>query len=83
MRAFEKHSFSQEERKLNRQYVKEISGVVRKGYQLMSKMQSLKEQLDDLKKRIAGENISDSALKNKLSEVIQAVAELCRNKFPV
>jgi photosystem II stability/assembly factor-like uncharacterized protein/cell division septum initiation protein DivIVA len=78
VKAFEKHSFSQEERKLNRQYVKEISGVVWEGYQLMNKMQSLKEQLDDLKKRITDENISDSSLKNKLSEVIQTVAEIQR-----
>jgi len=74
--AYEKHSFTLEERKLNQDFVEEIGSIVNKGTALISTMTALSEQLQELEKRIKAEKQTYPGLEKMLIDLKSKVSHI-------
>lgn len=69
VKAYDKHSFTLEERKLNRKFVEEIGSLVNQGTVLISSTTALMEQLQNLERRVKAENVTHPGLKKMLNDL--------------
>jgi hypothetical protein len=74
--AFERHQFSVEEREINRKYAGEITRLMIEGGNLISSMNDLMEQLENLSRRLASEKVENQGIKDKLNSIKSKVAEI-------
>jgi photosystem II stability/assembly factor-like uncharacterized protein len=80
VKAYARHDFSLEERRLNRKYAFEIGDLARKGDELIQSMNQLEEDLRSLESRIKEADIKDERLSAKLKD-IRAKADKIRNSY--
>ncbi len=76
VKAYDKHSFSLEERKLNQKFVEDIGSLVNQGTALISSMTALMEQLQDLERRIKAEKVTHPGLKEMLNDLKSKVGQI-------
>ncbi len=76
VKAYEKHNFSLEERRLNQKFVSEIGSLVSQGTALISSMTTLMEQLQSLDRRVNAENVKHSGLRDMLKEIKSKVDQI-------
>lgn len=69
VKAFDKHAFTLEERKLNHAYVQEIGAWVRKGNTLIQSMADLSEDLESVTARARTAGIDDARLSEKMKDM--------------
>ena len=76
VKAYDKHSFTLEERRLNQKFVKDIGSLVNQGTALISSMTALMEQLQDLERRIKEGKETHPGLKEMLNDLKSKVGQI-------
>ena len=76
VKAYDKHSFTLEERRLNQKFVEEIGSLVNQGTALISSMTALMEQLQNLERRIKAEKVTHQDLKEMLNDLKSKVGQI-------
>ncbi|MFC2161741.1 WD40/YVTN/BNR-like repeat-containing protein [Acidobacteriota bacterium] len=74
--AYEKHTFTLEERKLNQKFVADIGSLVNQGTSLISSMTALLEQLESLEIRIKAEKMIHPDLEKMLNDLKSKVSHI-------
>ncbi len=80
VRADPNHTFTLEERRLNREFVREIAALNQKGALLIREMEALDAQLKDVGSRLKSAGITDTALSEKL-QAIQKEVKIIRTTY--
>ncbi|MCJ7579142.1 MAG: hypothetical protein MUP98_01240 [Candidatus Aminicenantes bacterium] len=76
VKAYDQHSFTLEERRLNQKFVEDIGSLANQGMALISSMTALMEQLQDLERRIKEEKVTHPELKEMLNSLKSEVAQI-------
>ncbi len=76
VKAYDKHSFSMEDRRLNQEFVEDIGSLVSQGTALISSMTALMEQLQNLERRIKAEKVTHQGLKEMLNVLKSEVSQI-------
>ena len=76
VKAYDKHSFTLEERRLNQKFVEDIGSLVNQGTSLISSMTTLMEQLKSLERRIKAEKMTHPGLGEMLNDLKSKVGQI-------
>lgn len=76
VKAYDKHSFTLEERRQNQKFVEDIGSLVNQGTSLISSMTTLMEQLNSLERRIKADKMTHPGLEEMLKNLKLKVGQI-------